>query len=613
MNGDITGRLLGRRTSHRTAGSPEQAVPLERVRRTFDDSVTRGWDPPSAPGITVERLLGAGGNALVWLVWWDSPEEPDWQLVDGCPPAAFALKVPRAQRAGQDVGGGAGEKAGRGRRAPVESVAAELQALDMLRHEHLVRAYGALETSQGLGLMLEPYNAGSLGQLLRSVGRLSLGEVVTVLTPIATALGALHLGGVAHGDVSPGNILLAADGKPALGDLADAAILGTARSASGTPGFAAPERELEGRLPPGADSATRREARSGLSPEADVYSLGAVAWFSLTGSVPARSSQRAPLPSLRPELPDTIALLLESALQEDPGLRPSAQDFAVELFRCSAPAALDLTPHVHEEVVPELPTRPGAETSARRRAPRLSALALGALGFLGLWFAAGLVTPTPTTTFAPMAQTAPPETETTEQRSADGPRNPEDPRPRAPDPAGPSPAELLGHPDAERAVEGIAALRTQALREASVEQVRGYTVAEAPARAADVRLVRDFAEAGLSYRGEPLEISVGDEQPDLDQQPDQDTGPVESEVESRDESQEGGEADGWSAGDAEGDRGRVAELRATVTATGMGSGVPESQEVVLVLQRQEGRWLLHTVREVDPATAGGSASAAEDG
>ncbi|MGJ9371662.1 protein kinase domain-containing protein [Nesterenkonia sp. CF4.4] len=598
MNGDITGRRSKRRA--------ERAAPLERVRRTFDASLTRGWDPPSAPGITVERLLGAGGNALVWLVWWDSPEEPDWQLVDGCPPAAFALKVPRAQRAGQDVG----ETGGRALRRPLlETAAAELQALDMLRHEHLVRAYGALETSQGLGLMLEPYNAGSLGQLLRSVGRLSLGEVVTVLTPIATALGALHQGGVAHGDVSPGNILLAADGKPALGDLADAAILGTARSETGTPGFAAPERELEGRLPLRADSATRREARAGLAPEADVFSLGAVAWFALTGLLPARSRQRAPLPSLRPELPETIALLLESALQEDPALRPSAQHFAVELFRCAAPTALDLAPHVHEEVVPELPTRPGPETSGRRRAPRLSAFALAALGFLGLWFAAGVFTPTPThtptTTLTPVSQSTQPPVDPSEQppeqRGPDDPRGADDRRPVAPDPADPSPAELLSHPDPERAVEGVAVLRTRALREASVEQVRGYTVADAPAWTADARLVGGFAEAGLSYRGAPLEITVDEEVDD------------EGRAEGEGDAEDGSEGDRRSGGEDEGERARVAELRATVTATGMESGVPESQQVVLVMQREDGRWRLHTVREVDPAAAGAAASAAERG
>ncbi|MCH8561351.1 protein kinase domain-containing protein [Nesterenkonia sp. DZ6] len=545
MDGDIT-----RGTTRGITGpAPDRAEPLERFARGFDASGTGGWDPPAARGITVERLLGVGSSALVWLVWWDSPAEPDWQLVDGFPPAAFALKVPRAHAAG---------------RPPLHTVAAELQALDMLRHGHLVRAYGALETSQGLGLMLEPYSAGSLAGLLGSVGSVSLGEVVTVLTPIATALGALHQGGVAHGDVSPGNILLAADGKPALGDLADAVILGTPRSDTGTPGFAAPERELEGRLPQGADSATRREARAGLAPEADVYSLAAVAWFALTGSVPARGRGRAPLRSLRPELPESITLLLESALHGDPRLRPSAEDFAVELFRCAAPAALDLSPHVHEEVVPELPTLHGSDTGRRRWAPRFGAVALAALVFAGLWLSAGILTPTPTTTPAPASLTAQPAQEQSDESGSED-SLPEDPRPW----------QLLHHRDPVQAAEGLAALRTQALREVSREQVQRYTAAESPARTAELALIEGFTERGLTYQGAPLEISVSEER---------DPSGSDRQVQGLDRQTQ-----------------RVAELRASVTATGLETGAPESQEVVLVLHRQDGKWLLHAVRELSSA------------
>lgn len=551
MNGDITGGDTAEpaRDPHRGA------QPLERWAGSFEFSGSGLRSAPEARGITVERLLGAGESALVWLVWWDSPAEPDWRLVDGCPPAAFALKVPRARPPA---------------RPPLARATAELQALDMLRHEHLVRAYGALETSQGLGLMLEPYSAGSLAELLGSVGTLSLGEVVTVLTPIANALGALHREGVTHGDVSPENILLAADGKPALGDLADDVILGTPRSASGTSGFAAPERELEGRLPADAASCVRREARAGLAPAADVYSLAAVAWFALSGSVPAQTQRRAPLRSLRPELTESITWLLESALETDPRRRPSAEDFAVELFRCAAPTALDLAPHVHEEVVPELPSRGGSETSRHGFSSRFGAVAAAALVFGGLVLSGGLLTPTPTTTLATQEQDpGAPDTESLSgvpSRETSGESSSRDPAPGEQ-----SPWQMLHHRNPTHAVEGLAALRTQALREASSEQVRRYTAAQSPARRAESALVAGFAERGHGYRGAPLEISIsqelGLERPDAP----------------------GSEA-------SPGEQG-IAELRATVTATGLDTGAPETQDVVLVLHREHGRWLLHTVRE----------------
>ena len=70
-----------------------------------------------------------------------------------------------------------------------------------------------------LGLIMDYAAGGSLGQLVAGRGRLGPGETVTVLTPIAQALAYLHGQGFTHGDVSPGNVLFTAHGKPLLADL----------------------------------------------------------------------------------------------------------------------------------------------------------------------------------------------------------------------------------------------------------------------------------------------------------------------------------------------------------------------------------------------------------
>ena len=67
---------------------------------------------------------------------------------------------------------------------------------------------------------------GSLRQLVGARGRLSVGETVTVLTPIAQVLAYLHGRGFTHGDVSPGNVLFTAHGKPLLADLGVARMVG---------------------------------------------------------------------------------------------------------------------------------------------------------------------------------------------------------------------------------------------------------------------------------------------------------------------------------------------------------------------------------------------------
>ena len=47
---------------------------------------------------------------------------------------------------------------------------------------------------------------------------------MTILTPICQAVAALHAAGGMHGDISPGNIMLASDGRPLLLDLGAAQI-----------------------------------------------------------------------------------------------------------------------------------------------------------------------------------------------------------------------------------------------------------------------------------------------------------------------------------------------------------------------------------------------------
>ena len=135
-----------------------------------------------------------------------------------------------------------------------EMIRREATTLSVLDHEHLVRAHSVLRLSGGhvsrpgdaegdghglrggtVGLMMDYAAGGSVGQLVAGRGRLGPGETVTVLTPIAQALAYLHGQGFTHGDVSPGNVLFTAHGKPLLADLGVARMVVTRRR-SPTPG-----------------------------------------------------------------------------------------------------------------------------------------------------------------------------------------------------------------------------------------------------------------------------------------------------------------------------------------------------------------------------------------
>lgn len=170
-------------------------------------------------------------------------------------------------------------------------------------------------------------DGGSYAAVVAARGRLSPGEVVTALAPMAGALGTLHAAGLVHADLSPGNVLFDGSGRPWLADLGVARIVGDVVSPVwGTQGYLAPEVEA------GAEP----------SAAADVFGVGALAWLALVGEPPGPSFVRTPLAQAAPGLPEEFTALLERCLHADPTVRPSAEALALELFDAAAPQPLRL-------------------------------------------------------------------------------------------------------------------------------------------------------------------------------------------------------------------------------------------------------------------------------
>ncbi len=288
---------------------------------------------PDVPGYAVDRLLGLGSSASVWLA------------AEQATGRKYAVKCFHP---------GSGESRGRGVESE-DAVRREIRILSVLDHQHLVTARDAVslhsvppgdaEGQAATALIMDYASGGSLGQLLGARGRLSAGETVTVLTPIAQVLSYLHGKGFTHGDVSPGNVLFTGQGKPMLSDLGIARMLGDPAGGAGhgTPGF--------------VDPAPVDAVRAGLQPERDVYAAAALGWFCLTGAAPPRTADRPPLPLLVPGVPVDLAAVLEAGLNEDRRLRPTAGALATAVYRSAAPVPVDLSAAVHPTVIPELLTR----------------------------------------------------------------------------------------------------------------------------------------------------------------------------------------------------------------------------------------------------------------
>lgn len=272
---------------------------------SMDNQGTAGIPAPPVveQGYQAGGLLGSGRTAAVWLTQREG---------DG---ARFALKIPAV------AAGGPGT---------TFETRRELNILTRYEHVNLLRLHTVLETDQGPGLLMEWAAGGSFARLSRARGTLSPGETVTVLVGIASALDYLHGLNVSHSDVSPGNILFTANGKPLLADLGTARLFGTGTGIS-------------------------------AAPEEDIFALAAVGWLALTGRALPPAERRLPLAALVPEIPEALAEAVDAGLQEDPGLRPNAAEFSRLVYASAAAQPLDLA-------LPEAAAAlPGPQTRRARR------------------------------------------------------------------------------------------------------------------------------------------------------------------------------------------------------------------------------------------------------
>jgi eukaryotic-like serine/threonine-protein kinase len=256
----------------------------------------------------------------------------------------------------------------------------QMSRYDRVQSEHLIRRRGAFAMADGmLALLLDEVAGGGLAQLIGARGQLTVGEMVTTVAPLFRALADLHTAGVVHGDLSPGSVLFTADGRPMIGDLGVARLLGEGQAPfDGTSGFAAPE------LVAGGDP----------SPGADTYALAAIGWFCLTGAPPDPAAERQALTTLRPETPPRVAALLTACLSAEPAVRPSAAQAAVELFN-AAPAesvalastcdpAADITRRIRAAAVEAPEPEPRGTRKPLRRPAMIAVGALLVVAIVGV-------------------------------------------------------------------------------------------------------------------------------------------------------------------------------------------------------------------------------------
>ena len=186
------------------------------------------------------------------------------------------------------------------------AVLRRLADLRVLRHPGLVTVREVVSLPEHrAGVITDLVDGAGLDVVLGARGRLNVHQLATLLDVLGSALAYLYEHGVAHGDVSAGNVLVTTDGRPVLIDL-----LGSVME-TGTQDCAAPER-LAG-APPSAAS--------------DVYALARllIECAGQSGTGVRR-----------------LAGLLTDALAEDPADRPKARDLVARAPQLGQSSPIEL-------------------------------------------------------------------------------------------------------------------------------------------------------------------------------------------------------------------------------------------------------------------------------
>jgi serine/threonine-protein kinase len=220
----------------------------------------------------------------------------------------------------------------------------EVQMTSLLTSPHTVSVYDYGRTPDGLFYYAMEYLDGiDLEEIVRRDGPMPAGRVVSVLRQACEALGEAHRVGLIHRDVKPANIILCErGGKP---DVAKVLDFGLVKSVAGTESGVTRENTVPGT--PQYMSPEALRSPEGIDARSDLYSLGATAYFLLTG-VPVfegalaevfaqhlGAEPIAPSKRLGGAVPASLEALVLGALAKRPDDRPeSAAAFEAALAAC---------------------------------------------------------------------------------------------------------------------------------------------------------------------------------------------------------------------------------------------------------------------------------------
>ena len=259
----------------------------------------------------IKEVLGAGGFGVTYLAW--DVSLAAWRAVKEYLPRDWGVR-----RGDGTVGPRTGADA-EDYRWGLERFLEEARILARFDRRNLLRVYRVFE-ARGTAYMVTEYVEGRT--LAAGAGPLPEARVREVLAALADGLTAVHAAGLLHRDIKPENVMVRANGMPVLIDF------GSARQAMGRH-----SRSVTAVLTPGYAPIEQYSPRGHQGPWTDIYALGALAYWALSGEVPEDAVDRVEEDRVRP-----VAQVARGRVSES---LAEAVDTALALYRADRPQSLE--------------------------------------------------------------------------------------------------------------------------------------------------------------------------------------------------------------------------------------------------------------------------------
>jgi serine/threonine protein kinase len=235
----------------------------------------------------------------------------------------------------------------------------EAQTMAGLNHTNVVSVLDVDLDASPPFIVMEYIVGGSLRNRIDLGGPLPPRQACTAVADVLSALEAAHGAGILHRDIKPENLLITAQGTVKVSDFGIAHVEDAGHSFTktgavlGTVGFMSPEQQ--------------RSAK-GLTPQADLYAVGATLYAAVAGDKPVGLHVRQALESALTKVPETFHSWLTQACALAPGDRfESATEMKIALQKIcdslpedpddASPLVMDIPTPVGESVEKSTPTK----------------------------------------------------------------------------------------------------------------------------------------------------------------------------------------------------------------------------------------------------------------